>query len=141
MTVKVQKVDFVFSTHESEFKVVRAVESGVLKVKILENLVKTLIRTELIKLGAYDRWNPYLNDYQSNFLGLVAILDLFHHDSSLISKLKGFYRLRKKISLKDPAVDPNKYLSESYNLHQILMEKIKTASAPITEGFRTIALK
>src|SRR5437868_6505188 len=97
MTVKINKVNYVFPEHHEGFKLVRNVESVSPKIKILENLIKTLIRTELIKLQAYDRWNPYLNHYQSDFLGLVAILDLFHEDADLIGRLKRFDRMNKKL--------------------------------------------
>jgi|GEM_PF-3748874 hypothetical protein len=141
MTVRVQKVNFVYPTHEGDFKSVRNIESGVPKVKILENLIRTLIRTELIKIGAYDRWNPYINHYQSDFLGLVAILDLFTSDAKLIARLRRFHRMRKKLARKDEGVDLNKYLSENYSLRQTLAEKIKSTAVPSQLGFRIVALK
>ena len=141
MTVRVQKLNYVMPTHEDEFKLVRNVESGAPKVKILENMVRTLIRTELIKLGAYDRWNPYINYYQADLLGLVAILNVFHNDAKLIGRLQKFAKLRKKIQRKHTESELNKYLSENYSLRQILAEKIKSTSVPAKIGFKTIALK
>jgi hypothetical protein len=77
-------------------KVARVVDSGTTQLQQLETLIQTLLRLEAIRATAYDRWQPFFNESKMNFLGLVAYLDIFHNDESMIRKLQKYFRTREK---------------------------------------------
>lgn len=93
--IKIRHTLFNLERPQHTTKISRSMDSGLTQMQQLATLVSTLLRLEAIRAQAYERWQPYFNEGNLDFLGLVTYLKVFHSDDKTISRLKNFFFLRK----------------------------------------------
>jgi hypothetical protein len=86
----------------------------------LAGLILSLVKFELIRRDAYNRWRLYLNQVGLRLKDLIAYLDVLHDDQQLINALKNYY-----VKTKTPTEDKIELKREANELKELLIEKIK----------------
>ena len=142
--IKIRKTLFNLEpADDKNVKVARNMDSSFTQIQQVEALIKTLLRLEAIKIGAYERWQPYFNEGLS-FEGLLAFLKVFHTDRKFIQRLETNGRTYKKIISQFKNSKRNLKLYEKlkvirFNCKQLieeLREKISVLQIPIADKIR-----
>jgi hypothetical protein len=100
-------------------KIGLSMESVGTKTTELASLVYTLVKFELIRRNAYDRWQLYLNQVGLRLRDLTAYLNVLYDDENLINSLKAYY-----YKTKNEDYDKVELLREGNQLKEQLMEKV-----------------
>ena len=119
---KVKTKPYVFGVDKPEEPVLRIgvnLESVGTTTSQLSALVLSLVKFELIRRGAYDRWRLYLNQVGLRLKDLITYLNVLHDDEELIRLLKRYYYKSHA-----PQVDKTELLQEGYALREHLIQKI-----------------
>jgi hypothetical protein len=120
---------------KTSVKIGRNMDSSLTQLQQVETLIKTLLRLEAIKIGAYERWQPFFNE-GLNFEGLIAFLRVFHNDLGFIKKLETNFKNRKTPSKskngKTQSGKPEAWKAESQELIFQLRAKIRELQIPMS---------
>jgi hypothetical protein len=119
--IKVKHFIWGVDTPESPtLKISVNLESVAARSTQLAGLVLTLIKFELIRRNAYDRWRLYLNQAGLKFQDLIAYLNVLYDDEQLVRSLRSYHF--KSIS---PEYDKIALKREAYELYHELLGKIE----------------
>jgi hypothetical protein len=134
---------------EMTTKIARNMDSGTTQLQQLATLARTLLRLEAIRIGAYERWQPFFNEGHQDFFGLLAYLDIFHSDHNVIGRLNAYFKNRQAAltQLKKNRSNENA-LRKLYNskaigleLMEELREKIYDLQFPKNHEFQTYTVR
>lgn len=121
---KVKTKHYVFGVDKMQEPMLRIgvnLESVNTTTSQLSALVLSLVKFELIRRNAYERWRLYLNQVGLRLPDLIAYLNVLHDDDQLIRNLKAYYF--RSIS----GVEKIELLRQANELKEQLVDKIKLA--------------
>ena len=117
---------------EKALKIARNVEGVLPQIKVIENLVRTLVRREMVVQDAYERWKWYINA-EDKLRNLLVYMEIFHNDDGLINKLNRYakswdriFHEMKHAGKEERESEYRKSLSEGNMLKENLLEKIRS---------------
>jgi len=120
---KIKVKQFVFGVDETPsaaLKIGVGLESVGTPSSQLAGLILSLIKFELLRRDAYQRWHLYISQVGLRLKDLIVYLDVLHDDADLVGELKAYYY--KSIA---EHTDKSALLYESLELREKLIDKIK----------------
>jgi hypothetical protein len=139
--IKIKRTIFGMSPRiEKTFKVARNLDSGLTQMQKLETLMRTWLRLETIRANAYERWQPYLNEPDADFLGLLGYLSVFRSNENTLTKLRNFFQKRLLAVRQQNPLVLQDLTYKGKELEEDLLSKIYSLQIPASE-FRTYAVE